>query len=193
MHELWQNPALQNLDLFVDDSGYDVEHHSPEKCASNAYRLWKDVQSKFQQVNMPISVGKTAWVCSSKQLENKLQGYLRPTDPKIQPLWSDLGVDCAAGKRRRVTQHRQRIAKGTKRAARLATLQADRKPTVKANRASILGSALYGHEAVGLAPKRMKWLRQTTAVAHGRMKLGSTEIVLDEVSGKYPDAALFTN
>ena len=33
----------------------------------------------------------------------------------------------------------------------------------------------------------MKWLRQTTATAHGRMKIGSAELVLDEVSGKYPD------
>ena len=56
---------------------------------------------------------------------------------------------------------------------------------MKANRASVIGAALYGH--VGLAPKRMKWLRQTTAAAHGRMKIGSTELVLDEVSGKYPD------
>ena len=187
MQELWRHPALSHLDLFVDDSGYDVEHRNPEKCASNAYRIWKEVQAQFKKIDMPVSIKKTAWVCSSKQLEDKLTGYLGPGDPTIQPLWSDLGVDCAAGKRRRVTQHKQRIAKGKQRAARLAKLQAGRHPTVKANRASIMGTALYGHEAVGLAPKRMKWLRQTTAIAHGRMKIGSTELVLDEVSGKYPD------
>ena len=42
MKELWSNPALTHLDLFVDDSGYDVEHRNPEKCASNAYKIWKD-------------------------------------------------------------------------------------------------------------------------------------------------------
>ena len=189
MQELWRHPALSHLDLFVDDSGYDVEHHSPEKCASNAYRIWKEVQAQFKKIDMPVSIKKTAWVCSSKQFEDKLTGYLGPDDPTIQPLWSELGVDCAAGKRRRVTQHKQRIAKRKQRATRLAKLRAGagRHPTVKANRASIMGTALYGQEAVGLAPKRMKWLRQTTAVAHGRMKLGSTELVLDEVSGKYPD------
>ena len=187
MQELWSHPALSHLDLFVDDSGYDVEHHSPEKCASNAYRIWKEVQEQFRRIDVPVSIKKTAWVCSSKQLEDKLAGYLGPNDHTIQPLWSDLGVDCAAGKRRRVTQHKQRIAKGKKRAARLAALQAGRHPTVKASRASIMGAALCGHEAVGLAPKRMKWLRQTAAVAHGRMRIGSTELVLDEVSGKYPD------
>ena len=150
MQELWRHPALSHLDLFVDDSGYDVEHHNPEKCASNAYRIWKEVQAQFKKIDMPVSIKKTAWVCSSKQLEDKLTGYLGPGDPTIQPLWSDLGVDCAAGKRRRVTQHRQRIAKGKQRAARLAKLQAGRKPTMKANRASIMGAALYGHEAVGL-------------------------------------------
>ena len=91
---------------------------------------------------MPVSIKKTAWVCSSKQLEDKLSGYLGPDDPTIQPLWSDLGIDCAAGKRRRVMQHKQRIAKGKQRATRLAKLQAGRHPTVKANRASIMGTAM---------------------------------------------------
>ena len=113
-----------------------------------------------------MSIQKTAWVCSSKKLEDTLKGYLGPDDPSVQALWTDLGIDCAAGKRRRVTQRKQRMAKGKKRATRLAKLQADKKSTVKANRASVVGAALYGHEAVGLAPKRMKWLRQTTAVAH---------------------------
>ena len=58
--ELWSKPALKNLDLFVDDFGYDVEHRNPEKCASNAYKIWRDVQAQFQKIDMPISVGKTA-------------------------------------------------------------------------------------------------------------------------------------
>ena len=135
MHELWRNPALQNLDLFVDDSGYDVEHRNPEKCASNAYKLWKDVKDKFQQINMPISVGKAAWVCSSKQLEDKLKDYLRPGDPKIQPLWSDLGVDCAGGKRRRVAaqaaySQRKKESRKTRRTAGGQKADGESKPGV---------------------------------------------------------------
>ena len=101
MKELWSNPALTHLDLFVDDSGYDVEHHNPEKCASNACKIWQEVQAQFKKIDVLVSISKTAWVCSSKKLEDKLTGYLGPGDPSIQPLWSDLGVDCAAGKRRR--------------------------------------------------------------------------------------------
>ena len=60
MNELWRHPALSHLDLFVDDSGYDVEHHNPEKCASNAYRIWKEVQAQFKKIDMPVSIKKTA-------------------------------------------------------------------------------------------------------------------------------------
>ena len=47
--------------------------------------------------------------------------------------------------------------------------------------------ALYGHVAMGMAPKRLKWVRQQHAIALGRMSLGSTELVLEMHTHKHAD------
>ena len=42
---------------------------------------------------------------------------------------------------------------------------------------------------LGLAPKRLKWVRQQHAVAMGRMSLGSTEAVIEMNRHKHQDPA----
>ena len=110
-----------------------------------------------------------------------------PRIPKIQSCWRDLGVDSAGGKTRRVTIHRQRFAKAAARSKKLSQLTTSGRARSKAAKAGVEAAAAYGHQAVGLASKRMAFLRQLTAVHNGRMRCGSTEIVLDYRCETKPD------
>ena len=42
-----------------------------------------------------------------------------------------------------------------------------------------MSTGLYGHQAMGVAPKRMKWYRHAMAGLLGRQSLGGTDVVLD--------------
>ena len=42
-----------------------------------------------------------------------------------------------------------------------------------------MSTGLYGHQAMGIAPKRMKWYRHAMAGLLGRQSLGGTDVVLD--------------
>ncbi|CAE7460623.1 unnamed protein product [Symbiodinium sp. CCMP2592] len=57
----------------------------------------------------------------------------------------------------------------------------------KAAKAGVEAAAAYGHQAVGLAPKRLKFLRQLTAQHNGRLTNGATEVVLDLLCTTKPD------
>ena len=103
----------------------------------------------------------------------KLEAYLKPEDPPIKAVAKDLGIDSMMGVRRRVTTHKKRFKKGQQRAKRLAALHI-KSPTknLRVFRAGVQSVALYGHESVGVTPKRMKWLRGVVAGFAGRKKLG---------------------
>ena len=142
----------------------------------------------LEDAGLPVSINKTAFLCSNSQVRKELQGYLKPGDPPIKAVAKDLGVDAALATRRRITQHRKRWEKGKRRANRLRTLSL-KNPTkaLQACRAGVQAAGLYGHESVGVPPKRMKWLRGVVAGFAGRKKLGATDIMVDFRSGKPKD------
>ncbi|CAE7432806.1 unnamed protein product, partial [Symbiodinium sp. KB8] len=92
-------------------------------------------------------------------------------DPTIRDIHRDLGVDSGARKKR------------------LDILAPDRGPNIRAFKQGVLSVALYGHVALGLAPKRLKWIRHQQAQVLGRMSLGSTEHVLELANSKHEDPA----
>ena len=93
----------------------------------------------------------------------------------------DLGVDFAGGKKRRLATHKKRQAKGKVRLGRIATM-------VRANRRAasltLTGAApqmLWGTQATGVAPSRMRSLRSSYAFAAGiqtRVRCITTAIAL---------------
>ncbi|CAE7776131.1 unnamed protein product, partial [Symbiodinium necroappetens] len=101
MSELWADPNLDHCDLYIDDSSFDIEGKSTTEVVHKSLKVWRHVKQAFQAQHLPISIGKSAWVCSSRAMEKKLAEHLGPEDPKIQSCWRDLGIDSAGGKRRR--------------------------------------------------------------------------------------------
>ena len=83
-----------------------------------------------------------------------------------------------------------RHAKGGQRARKLTKLQVKSTSIrVRLFNGSIRSSALYGHEGVGVAPKRRKWFRSLLAAALGRPTLASTDSALEFHSNKVVDPA----
>ena len=123
MKQLSANPSLGHCDLFVDDSSFDMESKSVGDVVHKSMEIWRHVKRAFRAQQLPISIEKSAWVCSSRAVEKKLAAQLGPEDPKIQSCWRDLGVDSAGGKTRRVTIHRQRFVKAAARSKKLSQLK----------------------------------------------------------------------
>ena len=193
MHDIvepiWQGPPQCHVDLYIDDTGFDVVHNDPRQCANMAYQVWQEARKRFRDAKLPLSIGKTAWICSNKKVEKALSKLLQDGDPTIRDIHRDLGVDSGWGKRRRIVNHRSRMCKGGARKKRLDTLAPDRGPKIRAYKQGVLSVALYGHVAIGLAPKRLKRIRHQQAQVLGRMSLGSTEYVLELANSKHEDPA----
>ncbi|CAE7038352.1 unnamed protein product [Symbiodinium natans] len=185
----WVSGLAKTIDLYIDDTSFDTEAGNPHTAARRAVQLYKAVVGGLTAAGLPVSLGKTAFVCSSPKVEAALKEYL-PESDQIKNAAKDLGIDCTAGRGRRIPFHRKRFGKGVKRKARLSTLRVKSMPArVRALRAGVQTVGLYGHEAVGLAPKRMHWLRASFAHELGRMSLGSVDLTIDHACPKRPDPA----
>ena len=166
MHEvvepLWKGPPKCHVDLYIDDTGFDVLYQDAKACARKAYLVWQRVKRQLDDAKLPLSTGKSVWICSNTRAEKELNKLLQEGDPQVQSLAKDLGVDSAWGRRRRLATHKARFRKGQQRQNRLVQLAPAQSAKTKAYKQSVFGAALYGHMAMGLAPKRLKWVRHAS-------------------------------
>ena len=97
----------------------------------------------------------------------------------------DLGVDTSGGGLRRIATARGRQVKAQNRKNKLGSLQVGQvKAQIRIFKGSIMAAGLYGHQAMGVAPKRLKWYRHAMAGLLGRQSLGGTDVILH-----YPSSA----
>ena len=75
----------------------------------------------------------------------------------------DLGVGTSAGKRRAVALQNKRIAKAVKRRQRIRRLVAKNPQAAKLNSTGAWPQAVWSHEAMGLAPSKVRALRTGAA------------------------------
>ena len=111
---------------------------------------------------------------------------------KIAQNTFDLGVDFAGGKKRRLATHKKRQAKGKVRLGRIATMV---RASRRAASLTLTGAApqmLWGTQATGIAPSRMRSLRSSYAFAAGiqtRGRCTTTAIALRYGVDKDPAVA----
>ena len=105
-------------------------------------------------------------------------------DPQVKTRPKDVGIGSTSGALRRVAVARGRDAKARSRKTKLAKLGVGAvTPQLRIYKGSIAATGLYGHQSMGVPPKRMTWYRHTIAGILGRQSLGSTDIVLDKATG----------
>ena len=85
MHEvvepIWRGPPKCHVDLYIDDTGFDVLYQDAKACAKKAYLVWQRVKSKLDEAKLPLSAGKSVWICSNTRAEKELNKLLKEGDP----------------------------------------------------------------------------------------------------------------
>ena len=173
------SPYADTISVWLDDISGDVESKYPKATAARIYKFYSLLKEELGSAELQLSKDKTAFVCSDGETTRALKALLKPEDPKVVSVVKDLGVDAAGAARRRVDQQTQRIQKASKRSNRLRRLKVKRKPVMtRICNVSILSTGTWGHQALGLAPSKIRVLR---GIASGpvRIAFGSSEVAFD--------------
>ena len=180
--------GLAGLDTWVDDIGADFEDKRPAVVARQALTGYRVLAEGLKGSGLKISGTKTGFLASTKEARKELQALLKPEEPKIFNSMRDLGVDCALGRLRRVTHQKARVGKGKKRQGKLGKLKVPVEACkVRLFKGSICASMLWGHQAQGLPPSRVRDLRRAVALQVGLQKLGDLEVVLSAEADRVSD------
>ena len=180
LSKLHKSKLTDNITAWLDDVSLDTEGAHASKTAARAAQSFKLLKSLLQADALQMSLSKTCFVCTNAASEKALKKLLGPDDPPVKSLARDLGTDYSGARRRRITVAKERQVKGQARAGRLRTL---RVPSLthkwRLFKGGIFAAAAWGHQAQGIAPKRLKWLRACAAQQLQRHKLGSLDLLFD--------------
>ncbi|CAE7748672.1 ZCCHC13 [Symbiodinium sp. CCMP2592] len=181
-------PSVTNTDLWLDDVSLDVVGSDPVEVASAALQAYRVLHASLGLEGLEVETTKTKFVAGTVRARAALQQLRRPGEPETADLVKDLGLDCAAGRRRRITTAQKRFRTGIGRVRHMRRLRIRRRwVRGRLLQASALKAGLYGHQAVGVAPKRLKVLRSAVAREAGRFEHGSADVILDLMSHKAVD------
>ena len=177
---LWQQSSVRHIDVWLDDIGIDIESQTHEKAAKRGKEVYGEVKQRLAAEGLTLSASKTVFIVTDAKTRKALSGYLGPGDPEIKFQAKDLGVDTSGGGLRRIATARGRQVKAQNRKNKLGSLQVGQvKAQIRIFKGSIMAAGLYGHQAMGVAPKRLKWYRHAMAGLLGRQSLGGTDVILD--------------
>ena len=111
---------------------------------------------------------KTAFIVTDNTTHKDLAKLLEPDDPPIQTVMGDLGIDHAAGRRRRIATLQQKFKKNRQRRIKLRNLKLPNlKTRLRLHKGGVQPVAFWGFEGQGLAPRYWLALRQSLAVHLG--------------------------
>ena len=180
LSKLSSSNLTSNITAWLDDVSVDTEGPVAATTAARAVKSFHLLKQSLSLDGLKMSLTKTCFVCTDAPSEKALKKLLSPEDPPVTPLARDLGTDYSGSRRRRITIARARQDKGRFRSGRLRQL---RIPSLthkwRVFKGGVFATAAWGHQAQGLAPKRLKWLRGCAAQQLNRHKLGSSDLVFD--------------
>ena len=177
---LWQQSSVRHIDVWLDDVGIDIESSHPEKAAKRGKEIYGEVKQRLKVEGLTLSTSKTVFIVTDAKTRKALSDHLGPGDPEIKFQAKDLGVDTSGGGLRRIATARGRQMKAQNRKNKLGSLKVGQvKAQIRIFQGSIMAAGLYGHQAMGVSPKRLKWYRHAMAGMLGRQSLGGTDVTLD--------------
>ena len=186
--QLVQKPGAINLDVWVDDLSLDSVSPCPKVLASSCVRLYRSLCASLTNMGAKISLDKTCFVASSAAAAKALNAVRRPDDPQVKPLARDLGITSNGARRRTLGLAATRRAKAGARAKKFNSLGVKTVGhRIRICKGSILSAGLWGHQAIGVSPKRCKWYRTMCAQHLGRQALGSLDLTFAMFSSRCED------
>ena len=94
-------PQLQ-LDLWIDNLSFDVVDRDPANAVRIGIAAFNYIKGLLEADNLIISEKKTGFITSNSTAKKLLAEQHPASGPKVHDVMRDLGVDCAAGRLRRV-------------------------------------------------------------------------------------------
>ena len=151
-------PQLHS-DLWIDDFSFDVVDRNPHNAARIALLAYEFIKQELEKDNLKVSEQKTGFIASNATVKKILQEQLPKSGPKVHDVMRDLGIDCTAGRLRRLQTMKARRKKAGRKSVKLATLKIPtRSIQLKLYKGSIMAGISWGHQAMGLAPQvRKRW------------------------------------
>ena len=177
---MWNKKGIRHIDVWLDDIGIDVEARNPLHAAKRGQEVFREVKTRLQGEGLTLSIKKTVFVVTDGKTRKAMNTIREKDEPEVRFQAKDLGVDTSGGGLRRIATAKGRQSKAQKRKIKLDGLQVGKPGAqIRVFKGSIMSTGLYGHQAMGIAPKRMKWYRHAMAGLLGRQSLGGTDVVLD--------------
>lgn len=183
------------MDLWIDDLSFDVIDRDVENAVRIATQAYNYIKELLEEDNLKLSVKKTGFITSNVQAKRLLQRQLPRNGPMVHDVTKDLGVDCAAGRLRRIQTMKARRSKANKKTKKLHTLKIPQRAVrLKIYKGSIQAGISWGHQALGLAPQHRQRIRTTMARQMGLQRTGNADIVYDmQPRHKDPDYEAFAS
>ena len=151
-----------SIDVWVDDISMDF-------VGEDSYTVCKEALA----VGLQLSVSKTGFLASTAEAKRAVNLYRSEEQPKARDLLKDLGLDSSGGRRRRVGSQQKRMLKGSGRQSKLLHLKLRSRPIIRVWKTSTHSAVSFGVEAQGVAPQRMRNLRQQLGRHGGLQKKGN--------------------
>ena len=167
---------LRSLDLYIDDLSCDFAHKDALQVAKAAIGTYRRLHQHLVSIGQKPSVQKTVFICSSAAAARQLKAVSRPDDPKVVHTGRDLGLEANGARRRSLAQSAKRHSKAAKRGERLKNLAIPLSHRIRVYKASVSSVGLWGHQNMGVSPKRRKWFRTCCGSHIGVQKLGSLDV-----------------
>ena len=154
-------PQLHS-DLWIDDFSFDVVDKDPRNAARIAINAYACVKAELEKDNLKVSEQKTGFIVSNATVKKILAEQLPEVGPKVHDVMRDLGIDCTAGRLRRIQTMKARRRKAGRKNVKLNSLKIpNRAIQLKVYKGSIVSGISWGHQAMGLAPQLRRRLRAT--------------------------------
>ena len=115
-------PQLRS-DLWIDDFSFDVVDRNPHNAARVAIQAYEFVKKELEKDNLKVSAQKTGFIVSNATAKRLLHEQLSEGGPKVHDVMRDLGVDCTAGRLRRLQSIKGRRRKAARKSVKLNTLK----------------------------------------------------------------------
>ena len=138
-----------HADLWIDDLSFDVVDRDVENAVRIAIQAYNYIKELLEEDNLKLSVKKTGFIASNVQAKRLLR-QLPSNGPKVHDVMKDLGVDCTAGRLRRIQTLKSRRSKAAKKTKKLHALKIphrrlrDSKCTRAASKRALVGTSGNG-------------------------------------------------
>ena len=170
-----------SVDVWVDDISVDFTGMDANVVSREALDGYEQLKTGLEAIGLQLSATKTGFLASTVECKRALSLFRRDHQPQVHELLKDLGLDSSGGRRRRIGAQQKRLLKGRGRQTKLLHLKLRSRPVrIRIWKTSVHAAAGYGLEAQGIAPQRLRTLRQQLARHGGLQKGGSVDIVFDQ-------------